>query len=64
MTEFDKLKEVFDWSQISCAQFPKMLWHNSVTGVYKHDGVIVEANDERLIEYKSKSKDMKPVNLW
>jgi hypothetical protein len=56
-----ELKKAFEWQQISCPSFAKMLWHNVVTNVYESGGEIIQPNDKRLIEYLRMSKRLIPV---
>lgn len=62
-TDFDNLQKCFDWEQIGCPQFDKILWHNFKTDEYECGGKIISPTDKRLIEYLEMRKTLIPSGL-
>jgi len=57
------LEKAFDWQQIQCPEFTGILWHNTETAEYRHNNVLLEKSDPRLILYLKACSTMKPVNF-
>jgi hypothetical protein len=57
------IEKAFDWQQISCPQFAKMLWKHNKKDIYQSGGAVIDKTDKRLIDYLEKAKTSIPINI-